>query len=124
MADSYDINKDRYIVPPVGSPSHPGRRGIPVTPSDTLDVTNASGDNAPFDLMEGRRSPHRAILEAALAAAIADAERPSEPRSREGLPAQYRAALDLWEGRPSPHRAILEAALTPMPDDIANSRGH
>lgn len=47
MADSYDVNKDRYIVPPVGSPSHPGRRGIPVTPSDTLDVTNASGDNAP-----------------------------------------------------------------------------
>lgn len=47
MADAYDVNKDRYVVSPVGSPSHPGRRGIPVTPSDTLDVTNASGDNAP-----------------------------------------------------------------------------
>lgn len=47
MADAYDVNKDRYIVPVVGSPSHPARRAIPVTPSDTKDVTNATGDNAP-----------------------------------------------------------------------------
>jgi hypothetical protein len=79
---------------------------------------------AALDLREGRLSPYNcAILEAAMAAAIAENEHPSEPRSREGLPAQYRAALDLWEGRPSPHYAILESARTPMPDDIANSRG-
>jgi hypothetical protein len=47
MADNYDVNKDRYVVSVVPSPSHPARRAIAVTPSDTEDVTNASGDNAP-----------------------------------------------------------------------------
>lgn len=47
MADSYDVNKDRYVVTPRPSPSNPARRAIAVTPSDTLDVTNSAGDNAP-----------------------------------------------------------------------------
>lgn len=47
MADSYDVNKDRWAVTPHASPNMPARRGIAVTPSDTLDVTNAGGDNAP-----------------------------------------------------------------------------
>lgn len=47
MADAYDVNKDRWAVTPHASPNMPARRGIPVTPSDTEDVTNASGDNAP-----------------------------------------------------------------------------
>lgn len=47
MADAYDVNKDRWAVTPHASPNMPARRGIAVTPSDTLDVTDASGDNAP-----------------------------------------------------------------------------
>jgi hypothetical protein len=71
--------------------------------------------------LSDRRSPARAILDA-IETTLTPAS--DEPRSREGMPAQYRAALDLWEGRPSPYHAILEAALRPIPDDIANSRGH
>lgn len=47
MADAYDVNKDRWAVTPHASPNMPARRVIAVTPSDTLDVTDASGDNAP-----------------------------------------------------------------------------
>lgn len=44
---AYDVNKDRYVVNSNPSPGDPGRRGIPVTPSDTKDVTDPTGDNAP-----------------------------------------------------------------------------
>lgn len=47
MADAYDVTKDRYVATPYPSPAQPARLSIPVTPSDTLDVTNAGGDNAP-----------------------------------------------------------------------------
>ena len=47
MADAYDVNKDRWSATPHPSPNMPARRAIAVTPSDTLDVTDASGDNAP-----------------------------------------------------------------------------
>lgn len=47
MADAYDVNKDRWAVTPHASPNMPARRGIAVSPSDTADVTNAAGDNAP-----------------------------------------------------------------------------
>lgn len=47
MADAYDVNKDRYIVETGLGSDKPARRAIAVTPSDTKDVTNAAGDNAP-----------------------------------------------------------------------------
>jgi hypothetical protein len=47
MADNYDVTKDRYAAGMGQQASQPARRSLPVTPSDTKDVTNASGDNAP-----------------------------------------------------------------------------
>ena len=46
MGDSYDPTKDRYNVSNV-IPQQPARLAVAVTPSDTRDVTNAGGDNAP-----------------------------------------------------------------------------
>lgn len=47
MADAYDGTKDIWTMVP-GSPAWPARRSIAVTPSDTKDVTNSTGDNAPY----------------------------------------------------------------------------
>lgn len=47
MADLYDQNKDRWAVTPNAGPHMPARQSIAVTPSDTKDVTDAAGDNAP-----------------------------------------------------------------------------
>lgn len=47
MADNYDVTKDRYAAGLGQQASAPARRAIPVTTSDTKDVTNAAGDNAP-----------------------------------------------------------------------------
>lgn len=47
MADAYDPNKDVYAATIAPGPHMPARRAIAVTPSDTKDVTNASGDAAP-----------------------------------------------------------------------------
>lgn len=48
MADVYDITKDLWGGGHGQAlASMPARRGIAVTPSDTNDVTNASGDAAP-----------------------------------------------------------------------------
>lgn len=47
MADAYDVTRDRWSVQVNPSPAMQARRGIPVTPSDVRDVTNAAGDNAP-----------------------------------------------------------------------------
>lgn len=47
MADAYSVDSDRYAVEMNGPSSRPARRGIAVTPSDTKDVTNSGGDNAP-----------------------------------------------------------------------------
>jgi hypothetical protein len=47
MADNYTNDRDRYALTPNYQPQMPARRAIPVTPSDTKDVTNATGDNAP-----------------------------------------------------------------------------
>jgi hypothetical protein len=47
MADLYSVDADRYVGEPFPSSMRPARRAIAVTPSDTLDVTNAGGDNAP-----------------------------------------------------------------------------
>lgn len=47
MTDLYDPSKDLWGAPrDKVFAAMPGRRGIAVTPSDTGDVTNASGDNA------------------------------------------------------------------------------
>jgi hypothetical protein len=43
MADLYSATLDR----PGGNPGAPARRIRPVTPSDSNDVTNSAGDNAP-----------------------------------------------------------------------------
>jgi hypothetical protein len=45
-ADLYDATKDG-LSKFLGAPASPSRLGIVVTKSDTLDVTNPSGDNAP-----------------------------------------------------------------------------
>jgi hypothetical protein len=42
---AYDSNKDRYLVGP--SSEQPARNAVAVTPSDTLDLTDPSGDNMP-----------------------------------------------------------------------------
>lgn len=47
MADNYDVTKDRYRSAQRPGADMPAMRAIAVTPSDTKDVTNASGDNAP-----------------------------------------------------------------------------
>lgn len=47
MADAYDVNKDRWAVTSDVGPHMPARRAIAVAPSDTKDVTDAAGDNAP-----------------------------------------------------------------------------
>lgn len=47
MADNYDPTKDTYISDLSGASGKPARRFLAVTPSDTKDVTNATGDNAP-----------------------------------------------------------------------------
>lgn len=47
MADNYDVNKDRWAVSLNPGPHQPARLAIAVTPSDTKDVTDATGDNAP-----------------------------------------------------------------------------
>lgn len=46
MADTYIRGKDLYGVGPLLGPDAPSRFGIPITPSDSRDVTNAAGDNA------------------------------------------------------------------------------
>jgi hypothetical protein len=46
-ADVYSSNHDRWAVTTDNGPHMPARRAIAVTPSDTLDVTNSGGDNAP-----------------------------------------------------------------------------
>jgi hypothetical protein len=47
MADAYDVSKDRWAVSSSPGPHQPARRTIAVTPSNTKDVTNATGDAAP-----------------------------------------------------------------------------
>lgn len=47
MADKYDATKDRFKDGPFQYSNTPARRAIPITKSDTQDVTNAAGDNAP-----------------------------------------------------------------------------
>lgn len=46
-ADNYDVTKDRYASVVVPQASMPARFLIAVTPSDTKDVTDATGDAAP-----------------------------------------------------------------------------
>jgi hypothetical protein len=46
MTDNYNPANDYWQVVP-GSPAWPAKRAIAVTPSDTKDVTNSTGDNAP-----------------------------------------------------------------------------
>lgn len=46
-ADVYTSKTDRYASSPYESSSRPARRAIATTPSDTLDVTDPTGDNAP-----------------------------------------------------------------------------
>lgn len=46
MADSYDVTRDRWVVTIDVNPLMPARHAIAVTPSDTKDVTNATGDAA------------------------------------------------------------------------------
>lgn len=45
MADAYVSSSDPWQLVP-GSPAWPARRAVAVTPSDTKDVTNPTGDNA------------------------------------------------------------------------------
>lgn len=47
MADLYSNPFDMWVVAPSAGPHMPARRARAVTPSDTLDVTNAAGDNSP-----------------------------------------------------------------------------
>jgi hypothetical protein len=47
MADNYDVTKDRYAAGMGQQSAQPARLSIPVATSDTKDVTNATGDNAP-----------------------------------------------------------------------------
>jgi hypothetical protein len=47
MSDNYNVDKDRWKAVTAPGPHMPARLSIAVTPSDTLDVTNAGGDNAP-----------------------------------------------------------------------------
>lgn len=47
-ADAIDTTKDQWFTGASGLPGQPARRAIAVTPSDTKDVTNATGDNAPY----------------------------------------------------------------------------
>jgi hypothetical protein len=47
MADNYDGNKDQYAVDVAPLSSRPARRAFAVTPSDTADLTNTSGDHDP-----------------------------------------------------------------------------
>jgi hypothetical protein len=47
MTDNYNVDKDRWKVVSSPGPHMPARLSIAVTPSDTKDVTNATGDNAP-----------------------------------------------------------------------------
>lgn len=47
MGDAYNGAKDRYSTSPTSLANMPARNGIPVTPSDTKDVTNGTGDGAP-----------------------------------------------------------------------------
>lgn len=46
-ADVYTTQHDQYSVEQRASSDRPARLAIAVTPSDTLDVVNAAGDNAP-----------------------------------------------------------------------------
>lgn len=46
MADLYNVDRDRWDVTDTRGPHMPARRAIAVTPSDTKDVTNATGDGA------------------------------------------------------------------------------
>jgi len=47
MADAYTANLDFWAGSSDNHPGSPARRAIAVTPSDTKDVTNATGDAAP-----------------------------------------------------------------------------
>src|SRR4029077_4928638 len=47
MTDVYAVDKDRWKAVTAPGPHMPSRLVIAVTPSDTKDVTNAAGDNAP-----------------------------------------------------------------------------
>lgn len=44
MADKYDATKDRYLEVNPAANNPAWRNGIPITKSDTKDVTNATGD--------------------------------------------------------------------------------
>lgn len=46
MADNYTAGLDFWANNSDNHPANPARRAIAVTPSDTLDVTNAAGDGA------------------------------------------------------------------------------
>jgi hypothetical protein len=48
LADLYNPLVDYWALHPYFGPGQPARNNIAVTPSDTRDVTNPSGDNAPY----------------------------------------------------------------------------
>lgn len=47
MADNYDGNKDSYLCDVLPTAGRPARRAFAVSPSDTNDLTNVSGDADP-----------------------------------------------------------------------------